>query len=280
MRLSPRSIVPFVASLALPLFACQQEELTREEARAALEESSVESQASSLTATSIELTTRFTIGKGVNEAAAELRTFVETELPCADVTIADKTLTITYGAKPGNCTYRGKTFTGTHAVTLEKTGDQAIVEHTWTKLSNGLVEVSGGATVTWDASEQTRRVQHDLTWTRTLDGYTAHGTGDRTQRPLAGGIEEGIQVDGDRSWEGRGKTWHLDIEGVQARWADAVPQAGTYRLEAPEGGVIEVSFARVSAEVIEVTLERGGRTFAFRVRTDTGLPVAGAASES
>lgn len=48
----------------------------------------------------------------MNDAAAELRTFIETQMPCAEIVLADAKVTITYGAKPGDCRYKGHTFSG------------------------------------------------------------------------------------------------------------------------------------------------------------------------
>src|SRR4051812_13269561 len=102
--------------------------MTQAEAQEALEESTIESQASALTTNSVQISTNFTIGKAVNEAATELKTFIETQLPCAEITLADATLTVTYGAKPGNCTYRGNKFTGQHVVKVEKNDDEIVVD--------------------------------------------------------------------------------------------------------------------------------------------------------
>jgi hypothetical protein len=242
--------------------------MTQSEAHDALDESTVESQASSLTTSSVEISTNFTIGKAVGEAAAELRTFIGTQLPCAAITLSDATLTIEYGKNPGNCVYNGHTFSGSHSVHVSKNeDDQVLVDHTWTDLSNGVVKVTGTAHVTWDLEEKFRKVQHDLTWTRLADGKTGRGTGDRTQKPLEGGVKEGIQVDGSRSWTGQAGKWDLAIEGVQMRWADPVPQAGTYRLASPKGRSLELSFRRVDADSIEVTLASGGRSFKFNVNS-------------
>lgn len=241
--------------------------MTTGEAREALEESSVESQASSITASSVEISTNFTIGKAVKEAAGELKTFIETQLPCAEITLIDNTLSVTYGAKPGNCTYRGNQFTGKHTVKVEKNEDEIVVDHTWTDLSNGKVKVSGTAHVTWDFDDKTRHVQHDLTWTRISDGRTGRGTGDRTQRPLAGGLTEGIQIDGNRTWTGQNGKWDLAIQGVQVRWADPVPQAGTYRLASPKGRSLELSFSRVDEDTIQVTLKNDTKEFKFNVNS-------------
>ena len=273
----PMSIV-LASSLALLLTACPKDKatdttpMTQVEARDALDESTVESQAAALTTSSVEISTSFTIGKAVEEAAAEVRTFIGTQLPCAEVTLAAATLTVKYGAKPGTCVYKGHTFSGTHMITVSKNEDaQVKVDHTWTDLSNGVVKVSGTAQVTWDLDDQYRKVQHDLTWTRISDGRTGRGTGDRTQKPLAGGVTEGIQVDGSRTWTGQAGRWDLAIEGVQMRWADPVPQAGTYRLASPKGRSLELSFRRVDADSIEVTLASGGRSFKFNVNSTGGV---------
>src|SRR5689334_7305077 len=202
MRLTKIGSLALASAFAAILTGCPKEKadgpMTQGEAREALEESTVESQASALTTNSVEISTNFTIGKAVKEAAGELKTFIETQLPCAEISLAEATLTVTYGAKPGNCTYRGSKFTGQHIVKVEKNDDAIAVDHEWKDLSNGIVKVSGTAHVTWDFDDKTRHVQHDVTWTRISDGRTGHGQGDITQKPLAGGVVEGIQVDGSR----------------------------------------------------------------------------------
>ena len=264
--------IALVAGLSLLLTACPKDKaadsspMTVGEAHEALDESTTESQASSLTTSSVEISTNFTIGKAVQEAAGELKTFIGTQLPCADVQLAGATLTVKYGAKPGNCVYNGHTFSGSHSITLSKNDDaQVLVDHTWTDLSNGVVKVTGTAHVTWDLTEEFRKVQHDLTWTRISDGRMGRGTGDRTQKPLPGGLSEGIQVDGSRTWTGAAGRWDLAIEGVQLRWSDPVPQAGTYRLASPKGRSLELAFRRVDSDTIACTLSSGGRSFEFDV---------------
>jgi hypothetical protein len=245
--------------------------MTQAEARDAMDESAVESQASALTTNSVEITTNFTIGKAVTDAAAELKTFIASQLPCAEITLANATLTVTYGAKSGNCTYRGNTFSGQHIVKVEKNEDDIIVDHEWKDLSNGKVKVSGTAHVTWSFDDKTRHVEHDLTWTRLSDGRTGHGTGDRTQRPLAGGLAEGIQVDGSRTWTGPRGKWDLAIQGVQMRWVDPVPQTGTYRLASPKGRSLELTFTRVDEDTIEVKIKNDTREFKFNVTSAGGV---------
>ena len=260
-----------IATFTMLIAGCRKEAdtpMTQTEAHDAMDETTVSSQASSLTTSSIEVGTNFTIGGAVEDAARELKTFVTTQLPCADVTLANATLTIAYGAKSGNCTYNGHTFSGSHTITVSKNDDNdVLVDHVWTDLSNGVVKVSGSAHVTWDLEEKSRHVEHDLTWTRIADGRTGHGTGDRTQTPLSGGLAEGIQVDGSRSWSSNRGTWDLTISGVQMRWADPLPQAGSYRLATPKSRSLELDFDRVDSDTIRVTLKSGDRSFDFNVNS-------------
>lgn len=270
MRLMTKiGTIATASALSAFLAGCpkDQGEMTRAEARDALEESTVESQASALTTNTVELSTNFTIGKAVQEAAGELKTFIETQLPCAEIALADATLTVTYGAKPGNCVYRGNKFSGQHVVKVQKNDDEIVVDHEWKDLSNGKVKVNGTAHVTWDFDEKTRHVEHDVTWTRISDGRTGRGQGDITQRPLAGGVAEGIQIDGSRSWTGAKGKWDLAVEGVQVRWVDPVPQAGKYRLASPKGRSLELSFSRVDEDTIAVTLKNDKKEFTFNVNS-------------
>lgn len=262
------------ATLALTLTACPKDKedttpatpMTSAEAADALDESNVSSQASALTQSTVEISTNFTIGKAVQYAAGELRTFIQTQLPCAEITLADATLTVKYGAKPGNCTYHGHSFSGSHGIHVSKNDqNQVLVDHTWTDLSNGVVKVNGAAHVTWDFSDKFRDVKYDTTWTRIRDGRTGKGTGEVKQTPLAGGLAEGIQVDGSQTWQGQAGRWDLSTQGVQMRWGDPVPQAGKYVLATPKSRSVELSFLRIDADTIEVTISSGGRSFKFNV---------------
>lgn len=92
------------AVLALPvlvLTGCPREGegvFTLGEATAALEQTSDAGQAEGLTAATVDISTHFTIGQALQQGADELRTFIGTQLPCADVTLEDATLTVVYGA--------------------------------------------------------------------------------------------------------------------------------------------------------------------------------------
>jgi len=258
--------------LVLPLLVLtgcpkdREEPLTLGEATSALEQASDAGQAEGLTSAGVDISTNFTIGQAVKDGAAELRTFIGTQLPCADVTLEDATLTVVYGANPGNCTYRGHTFSGTHSISLERNDDaQVLVHHEWTDFSNGVVSLDGTADVTWNLSDKTRRVQHESHWTNLKSGRTGTGSGDRVQSVLAGGLAEGIQVDGARSWDGDRGHWDLAIDGVQMRWTDPVPQAGSYTLKTPFDKSVSMAFDRVDDDTIKVTVTGPKREFSFTV---------------
>jgi hypothetical protein len=258
--------------LPLTLSACPREQaLTGAEAREAVQQASLSSQSDGVAATSIDIATNFTIGQGVEAAAEELRQFVGSQLPCARVSLEQATLTVQYGANPGSCAYRGHTFSGTHSITLSK-NEMAEVEvhHVWDKLSNGRVEVDGVADVTWSFANKSRHVVHSATWRDLRSGVSGQGSGDRLQRVLEGGLEEGIRVDGSLSWTGAKGNWDLGIDGVELRWVDPVPQAGTYTLRTPADKTATLSFSRLNASTIHVTVSTGKRDFEFNV-TALGL---------
>jgi len=262
-----RALYLVALPLTFVLTGCpKQGELTAAEAQESLQQASAASQAENLAAANVDISSNFTIGGARESAAAELKTFVNSQLPCAEVTLSNATLTIQYGAHPGNCQYRGHQFAGTSAVTVSKNDmNEVAVDHVWTHLSNGLVELDGTAHVTWSFSDQTRHVVHDVKWTHIASGRTGQGTGDRVQKPLAGGLAQGIQIDGSRSWTGPRGTWDLAIDGVQMRWSDPVPQAGSYSLSTPFDKTVSMSFSRVDDDTIKVTVAGPKHDFSFTV---------------
>lgn len=255
------------APLALVAAGCPAEDLTYGEAQEAVQEVALASEAGQLAEGSVEISTHFTLGKAAEEAAAEVRDFIQTQLPCAEVTLADKTLTVVYGALPGECLYNGRQITGTHVMTFAKTDGEVQVSHEWKDMTNGRVEVDGTADVTWDLEAKSRHIVHQLTWTRTSDGATATGSGDRTQSPLGGSWQDGVSVDGTRSWEGPRGTWDLEIDQVEWRWIDPVPQSGSYVLTTPKDKTLTMSFSRIDEDTIEVTVEGTRRDHKFRVNS-------------
>lgn len=243
--------------------------LTREEAKEAVEEAEMYSQAVTLIGTTVEITENFSIGSAVEAAAENLRDFYLSQLPCADVMLSENTLSVEYGATGEDCEFRGMTFTGIHEVTISQNDmDQIVVDHVWTEIENGEMEVSGSAQVTWTGGDDpSRRVVHDLMWTRLSDGREAEGRGDRVQQPLDGDITLGFTVSGDAVWEGRSGAWDLTIDDVEMRWRDPVPQAGSYFLETPFDKDLTLSYLRVDERTVEVSASSGRRHYEFDVTT-------------
>lgn len=260
-------------SLAFVCTACKKQDepaLTRAEAQSALEATQLSDEAEAVTSGVIEITTGFTLGAAADKAAENMRDFVRSQVPCATAELTEeRALGIDFGVRGEGCAWRGKTYTGRVEVQVEKVEGGIIeITHSWIDLSNGALTVNGGATVTWDFNAVTRRVVHTLTWQSERGDGAA--TGDRTQQPLEGG---GLQIDGERTWTGvEGRTWTLDIDGVQARRLDPVPQAGTYTLITPAGKSLSMGFERVDSTTIQVTIASGDRSFSINVKT---LPAAG-----
>lgn len=262
-RLPTPSLLIALALLTAAQLGCNREEpLTRAEAQEALDEAQLSSEASALTHGMVTLTTDFTLADAAEHAAANLRDFVRTQVPCAEVELVDRTVSIDFGVM-GECAWNGKTWTGRTEVTVQKVDATLEVSHVWTDLSDGYLTVNGDATVTWSRDEATRRVVHTLEWT---DGErTGTGTGDRVQSRLETG--DGVRVDGARTWTGSaGNTWTLDIDGVEMRGIDPLPQSGSYTLTHPAGKTLSLSFARVDDLTILVTITNGKREFSFEVR--------------
>jgi hypothetical protein len=192
-------IESLTAVLVLPLLVLtgcprqKDEPLTVGEATAALEQASDAGQAEGLTGASVDISTNFTIGQAVENSAQELRSFIETQLPCADITLEGAQLTVVYGAKPGNCTYRGHEFSGTHEISVDRNEDASVaVHHEWIGLSNGVLSLDGSADVTWNFSDKTRRVKHESRWLHLPSGRVGNGTGDRLQSVLPGGLASAV----------------------------------------------------------------------------------------
>ncbi len=247
------------------LTGCPADELTTAEAKEAVVEATVASQASSVAEGTIELTTSFSLGVAVEQAAQEIAEFAASQLACAEIEREGATVTIRFGEEQG-CEYHGMTYTGSHTVKVARAQEgEVLIEHTWEALSNGRVEVSGSAEVTWTGTTQARRVTHELTWTRLVDGRTGSGSGDRTQSALGGDWADGITLSGTRSWSGKAGEWDLGIEDVEWRWADPVPQSGSYTLTTPQDDELTLTFTRFDKDTLVVSLDGARRNLEFRV---------------
>lgn len=262
--------VPIAVALALPLTGCF-ETLTWREASDAMVEAAAAGRVSTFTSGVVEMTTDFTLGQAAEDAAQELADFVQSQIPCSTVTREGTTVTMDFGELGDLCVWNGRTYAGVASVTLDSVeAGWAVVTHAWDGMTDGFVTMDGSATVTWDAEAGTRRVEHVFEWTD-VDGSARTGTGDRLQSLLDEdqGLSGGILIDGERGWSGPAGDWLLDIDMVQARPQDPVPQAGAYVLTLPSGKVATLSFSRIDEDTIEVVLSGAREDHVWHV-TSTG----------
>ena len=150
------SLAPLALLLTGPAgcFLVSGDDLNNVEMREALDEVVLEGQGQAVENEIVEITTDFTIGEGVAQAAAALRDAIASQIPCSTVTVADDQLTLDFGGLDDSCVYNGHTFAG--VVTLTISHDQAsnkiTVDHTYQDLSNGVVTLNGSKVVDWTSA--------------------------------------------------------------------------------------------------------------------------------
>lgn len=255
-----RSIVRIAlpAVVVFHLVGCGEGEMGIFEAADALGQSARSGQGTTATQDPIEVSTDFTIGAGLEQAAEELRVFWDSQAPCTEATVEGNTLTLDFGELGDGCTYNGRTYAGLAAITVTQT-DAAELEvlHEWTGFHDEDVQVDGDALVTWSGASQTRRVTTEHTWT-TTDGETADVQGDHEFGVRPDGT--GFTLNGVRDWQTDGGDWHLDMDGIGFRLQDPLPEEGRYVVTNPRGKVLELAFARLDEQTIEAVLTgvRGG----------------------
>jgi hypothetical protein len=264
-----RPLCVLALALTVPVGCFDFDSASNVEMREALDEVIIANQGEAVENEILEITTDFTLGEAAQTIANNLRDALQSQIPCSTITVQDSTVTMDFGGLDDTCVYNGQTFAGiiTLEITYDAVGNKAVVDHDYQDLSNGTVTLNGTKKVTWD--EKSRHVVSDLTILR--DGQSVHSTSDRVMTLLdpAAGLAGGIVIDGSRHWENTKGLWDLTIDGVQIRWVDPVPQAGSYILDTPKGKTIDLSFSRVDADTIAVTLSSGGRERVFHV-TSTG----------
>ena len=163
-------------------------------------------------------------------AAEHIRDFVHSQLPCAEVTLEDATLTIEYGALPGNCTLpRPQVRTARTRSTSRRTTTTKSWSSTTGRTSTTAASRSAATpSVTWNAQgpEPARRARADLD-AHVRRPHRPRAAATASQRPLAGGLRRRLRGRRHARWEGKRGRWDLDIDHVEMRWADPVPQAGS-----------------------------------------------------
>ncbi len=255
-RLASVSLV----SLAL-CSACEFEAASAAEMRMAVDEVVASGQAASLEDGVVEITTDFTLGDGLHGILEQIRGFVQSQIPCSTIeTPDDHTLVIDFGELADGCEFRGRTFAGIVTVSYEIAGDDVVVTHHYDAVTDGRATLDGETVVTW--SERSRHVVTDFDVIAPRGEFSSDSV--RTQT-LIGDPADGIRVDGERNWHGERGDWHLEIEDVEMRAVDPVPQDGAYVLTTANGREITMTFERIDDDTIEVRVTGGRRDRVFRV---------------
>lgn len=237
------------------------DEASGAQVRQAMDEIALTGQAAGLENGIVEITTSFTIGDGVEAMLEEVRNFAQSQVACSSVESPQPgMLVIDFGELGDACQYRGKTYAGVVTVTWELSDDAVIVEHDYDGITDGIVTLQGQSTVTW--ADASRRVETDVTFEN--DRTSIEVESDRTQT-LLGGLGDGIKVVGTRDWTSPRGLWSLDIDDVEMRAVDPVPQAGSYTLTTPQEHQLTLGFKRLDEDTIEVSITGGRDDFAFQV---------------
>lgn len=241
------------------------EEMGVVEALQTLSEVNRSGQGDAATQDVVEISTDFTIGGALADAAATIGDFWDSQVPCSTVTIEGATTTVDYGTLQDDCVFQGRTYAGVNTITVGSTTPGALeVEHTWTGFTNGDVTVDGGALVTWDGEDASRTVETDHSFTDAQDpDVVVDVRGEHVTRPLdadAPWWESGFTLDGTRTWSSDGSDWFLTMADLELRMIDPCPQAGTIEATAPSGRSLVITYARVDDDTISATLSglRGG----------------------
>lgn len=275
-RLMLLAALPWLAAATMGMQCGEkEEELTLGEATLALTEVGTTGQDEQLLTVSVDLSTDFTIGEGVEKAAEELREFAASQLPCATVTYDVASVSVDFGDLNDDCKYRGESYGGTVSWTVVSATPEAIeVRHEWSDFHNPRVRVTGTANVTWDLQAITRRVVHQADWTAGAKTWSA--TGDRTQSLLdeSMGIWGGIRIDGQRDWTSESGEWNLAINAVEVKWDYATPRAGSYVLTTPAGKTMTLTYEAIDDTTTRATITGTRAELVFNV-TQQGIIAPG-----
>jgi hypothetical protein len=250
--------------------------LTAAEFREAVDDIVAEGQVQSMENGVIEITTSFTIGQAVEEIAQEIRDFLESQAACSNTTVEVEDgarISIDFGELGDACVYNGHTYAGEVEIVVHREDDGVHVDHTYFGLTNGVITLDGTKDVVWSEADGVveRDIESDITWEK--DGREVDAQSSRTMTFLdwGEGPTQRIQIDGTRDWQSPDGDSHLDIDEVEFRLVDPVPQAGSYTLTIPSGKDLGLSFRRIDEDTIEVTAEGPRRSRVFHVTSRGGV---------
>jgi hypothetical protein len=234
-----------------------------ESAEVAVQESALTAQLDGSIADAAERNSRFDIGQGLDNAAEQLELQLNQELPCAAVPWDDDA--------GSGCSWNGRALAGQHSVRVMRNADNEVgVHHEFTDFRDGKLSVSGSADVTWSRISKSRRVLHAVTFavlSGASAGVTGQSTGDSTQLTLV----DGVRINGLREWQSSRGFYSLDMQAIEQRFSDSVPQLGAYELTLPTDDALTLAFGRIDTDNIRVTVQGAQRELSFVVRPDGSL---------
>jgi hypothetical protein len=248
-----------VAALAA---ACDTDDVRDDEMRSAVDEVVATGEAHGLESDLLELTTtddgEDPPSRDHHGLRDKMHALIASQIPCSTLTkVGEDTLVIDFGTLDDECTFRDRTWAGIVTISYATKGDAIVATHDFDGITDGRVTIDGSATVT--RTGESRHIVTDFSFDGPEHGFTA--TSDRVQTPLADG--SGVHIDGTREWMREHGKVHVDIEGVEVRRGDSVPQAGSYEITREGGNVLTMSFTRADDENIVVTVDgpKGEKVF-------------------
>ena len=239
-----------------------------ESAEIAVQESALTAQLDALIADVADRNSRFDIGQSLETAAAQLELQLNQELPCAAVTRQGSMLNIFYDAAGSGCFWHGRPLAGQHTVRVVRNADNEVgVHHDFTDFRDSTLSMSGSADVTWSRISRSRRVLHTVTFAALSGasaGVTGESNGDSTQVTLT----DGVRINGLREWQSSRGAYSLDMQAIEQRFTDSVPQLGAYELTLPTDDALILAFGRIDTDNILVTVQGAQRELSFVLRPD------------
>ncbi|MEE2779098.1 MAG: hypothetical protein VYE15_01140 [Myxococcota bacterium] len=259
-----RHLLIILSLVSLVGSGCEEGVLTRDEARSALNETSLSTQVYGL-ATLVASSLQSQQASTEEELASDLRSWWAQQLDCGTVAGEGTGVSVVFDEQ--GCDWLQRTWTG--EIALEVTGTSAQqhqLSGTFTQVSTGILAVSGSVSVTWSREANTGTIVHSLTWSDGTNGRVSEGECVLTLEE-DGGV---VTLNGERSWDGDTGPWTLTLEGTAVRGADPVPETGRYKVESPVAGPLDLDFQRGGEDTLSVSVTGMGQAYSFTVVTPKG----------
>lgn len=256
-----------VASALALLAGCFQSPLSAPEATDTVQRALRAHAADTYWTTTLDLTTEQTIGERHDAAAQTVADWFASQAPCATSTLTGNadaaTLTLDFGTVAGACVWQGASTTGQWTLDFTDALDNGhSIDHTWTSLHHGELDLDGTATVTVPSSGDARTVTTDHVWTDPDGTVDVQGTHTLQWLDLAAGE---LHLDGSRQWTDEEGTWSLEVVDCAFFLDEAIPYTGTWTITRPDDRTVDLVFGRDGEGETTVTLDGTWRSWVFVV---------------